>query len=95
MLNPEIETLIARLQDNLLLLYPSVEWMVSHEQPRTSLEPLVKISARRHRFEGDEPRVQRTFRLWDSINPASGKVMPNVWAFWAHETLAELQCVEP
>ena len=95
MLNPEIETLVAKLQDNLSLLYPSVEWMVSHEQPQASLEPLVKISARRHRFQGVEPRVQRTFRLWDSINPVSGKVMPHVWAFWAHETLAELQCVEP
>ena len=95
MLNPEIETLVARLQDNLLMLYPSVEWSVSHEAPHVSLEPLVNISARRHRFEGEEPRVQRTFRLWDSINPASGKLMPHVWAFWAHETLAELQCVEP
>lgn len=95
MLNPEIETLVARLQDNLSMLYPSVEWSVSHEPPHVSLEPLVNISARRHRFEGEEPRVQRTFRLWDSINPASGNLMPHVWAFWAHETLAELQCVEP
>ncbi len=95
MLNPEIETLVAKLQDSLSMLYPSVEWRVTHEQPQVLLEPLVNISARRHRFQGREPRVQRTFRLWDSINPVSGKVMPHVWAFWAHETLAELQCVEP
>ena len=92
MLNPEIESLLAELQDHLSMHYPSVDWEVSHDPANMSLEPLVNISARRHCFQGREPRVQRTFRLWESLDPANGDVMLPVWNAWAHETLAELQC---
>lgn len=95
MFNPEIDALVASLQDHLSMLYPSAEWKVTPNQPQALLEPLVNIRARRHRFQGYEPHVQRTFRLWDSINPVNGHVRLHVWTFWAHETLAELQCVEP
>jgi hypothetical protein len=96
MLNPEIQWLIKELEDHLCVHCPSVEWEVSHGGAQGSLEPLVNISAGRHRFlQSREPRVQRTFRLWDSLNPANGHVVPRVWTFWAYETLEELQCAEP
>jgi hypothetical protein len=95
MLNPEIQSLMEELEDHLCVQFPSVAWEVSHDQANGSLEPLINISAGRHRFQGREPRVQRTFRLWESLNPANGRVVSRVWTFWARETLEDLQCVEP
>jgi len=95
MLNPEIQSLLEELEDHLCVRYPSVDWEVSHDAAKGSLEPLVNISAGRHRFQGREPRVQRSFRLWESLNPASGHAVPHVWTFWARETLEDLQCAEP
>jgi len=92
MLNPEVESLLAELQDHLSLQFPSVDWVVSHQGAHRSLEPLVNIDARRHRFEGCEAGVQCTFRLWESLDPANGNVMPHVWRAWALETLAQLEC---
>jgi hypothetical protein len=95
MLNPEIQSLMEELEDYLCVQFPSVAWEVSHDEANGPLEPLISISAKRHRFQGREPRVQRTFRLWESLDLADGRAVPRVWTFWARATLDELQCAEP
>ena len=87
----DIGEVIEELLCYLSMCYPSVQWQVTHGLEQSSPEPVIHIAARRHAFQPLESVVQCSFRLWESMDPTTGKIEAAIWSRWAMETLEVLQ----
>lgn len=87
----DVGEIAEELLSYLSMCYPSVQWQVTHGQYGHTSEPIVHISARRHPFQPLESVVQCSFRLWDSLDPTTGKIEAEIWSRWAMKTLEVLR----